>query len=117
MPFNLKAQPISVQEGADPNITATDTRTALFAAAANATPTSLPIVNCLLETATSKPEAKAMVCVRTKDGRSALHFACASSNVDVVKRLLQTGADVNVQSADGATPIARVCKTSLVPVV
>lgn len=106
-----------MQAGADPNTTATDTRTALFAAAANAIPSSLPIMNCLLETATSKQEAKAMVCVRTRDGRSALHFACASSNVDVVKRLLQAGADVNAQSADGATPIARVRKTSLVPVV
>ncbi len=49
-----------------------------------------------------------MVNVRTKDGRSVLHSACASSNVDVVKRLLKAGVDVNVQSADGATPIARV---------
>ena len=49
-----------------------------------------------------------MVCVRTKDDRSVLHSACASSNVDVVRRLLKAGADVNVQSKDGATPIARV---------
>lgn len=49
-----------------------------------------------------------MVSVRTKDDRSVLHSACASSNVDVVRRLLKAGADVNVQSKDGATPIARV---------
>lgn len=50
-----------------------------------------------------------MVSVRTKDGRTPLHSACASSNVDVVKRLLEAGATVNVQSEDGATPLARVC--------
>ena len=42
-----------VQAGADPNITATDTRTALFAAAANTVPSSLSIVDCLLDTALS----------------------------------------------------------------
>ena len=44
----------------------------------------------------------------TRDGRSLLHSACAGSNVDVVKRLLGEGAIVNVQSEDGATPLARV---------
>ena len=53
-------------------------------------------------------QVRQMVNVRTKDGRSVLHSACASSNLDVVKRLLKAGADVNVQSSDGATPIARV---------
>ncbi len=42
-----------IQAGADPNITAGDTRTALFAAAANPIPSSLSIVDCLLDTATS----------------------------------------------------------------
>ena len=65
-------------------------------------------MDCLLDTASSKQEMKDMVCVRTKDDRSVLHSACASSNVDVVRRLLKAGADVNVQSKDGATPIARV---------
>ncbi len=54
-----------------------------------------------------------MVCVRTKDDRSVLHSACASSNVDVVRRLLKAGADVNVQSKDGASPIARVSHSLL----
>ena len=49
-----------------------------------------------------------MVSARTRDGRTILHSACASSNVDVVKRLLAAGAAVNVQSDDGATPLARV---------
>ena len=100
-----------IQAGADPNIPAADTRTALFAAAANAVPSSLSIVDCLLDTATSKQQVKDMVSIRSKDGRSVLHFACASSNIDVVKRVLKAGADVNVQSADGATPIARVSRS------
>lgn len=52
--------------------------------------------------------AQDMVSARTRDGRTILHSACASSNVDVVKRLLAAGAAVNVQSDDGATPLARV---------
>lgn len=102
-----------IKEGADPNIAASDTRTALFAAAANANPSSLPIFNCLLETARSKEAVKEMVSIRTKDGRAILHSACASSNVDVVKRLLEAGAAVNVQSDDGATPLARVHLSSM----
>lgn len=53
-------------------------------------------------------EQQDMVSARTRDGRTILHSACASSNVDVVKRLLEAGAAVNVQSDDGATPLARV---------
>lgn len=58
--------------------------------------------------ATALQERKEMVSATTRDGRTVLHSACASSNVDVVKRLLEEGAVVNVQSEDGATPLARV---------
>lgn len=40
-----------LKNGADPSITASDTRTALFAAAANTHHNSLAIVDCLLDSA------------------------------------------------------------------
>ncbi|KAL3135087.1 hypothetical protein ABBQ32_008032 [Trebouxia sp. C0010 RCD-2024] len=96
-----------LSKGADPAIPASDTRTALFAAAAVTHHSSLSIFDCLLDTAANKQERKEMVSATTRDGRTVLHSACASSNVDVVKRLLEEGAVVNVQSEDGATPLAR----------
>ena len=97
-----------IKAGADPTVAASDARTALFAAAANPNPSSLAIFDCLLETAANKQALQKMISVSTKDKRTILHSACASSNVDVVQRLLKAGAAVNVQSDDGATPLARV---------
>ncbi|XP_056634701.1 protein phosphatase 1 regulatory subunit 12B isoform X5 [Diorhabda carinulata] len=40
-----------------------------------------------------------------KNGATALHVACAKGYTDVIKILLQCGADVDVQDVDGWTPL------------
>ena len=97
-----------LKAGADPEITDNFGRDALFAASFNTGPSGLSIVDCILESVDSEDTLRNLISAQMKDGRTALHAACASSNVDVVKRLLKAGADVNAQSEDGATPVARV---------
>lgn len=97
-----------LQAGADPLITDNFGRNALFAASFNTGSAGLTMVECILDCAQDKQALRELVSAPVKDGRTALHAACASSNVDVVQRLLKAGADVNAQSDDGATPVARV---------
>ena len=97
-----------LQAGADPLITDNFGRNALFAASFNTGSAGLTMVECILDSAYDKQALLELVSAPMKDGRTALHAACASSNVDVVHRLLKAGADVNAQSHDGATPVARV---------
>lgn len=97
-----------LEAGADPMLTDNFGRNALFAASFSTGPSGFTIVECILDSAKDEQALQTLVSAQMKDGRTALHAACACSNVDVVKRLLKAGADVNAQSADGATPVARV---------
>jgi ankyrin repeat protein len=39
------------------------------------------------------------------DGKTALHFACIKSNMEMVKKLIQAGAKVDAQDKAGRTPL------------
>ena len=47
----------------------------------------------------------ALVHARNDTGESALHVACCEGKTDLVRRLIERGADVNVERADGFKPI------------
>lgn len=43
------------------------------------------------------------------EGRTPLHYACCSNNTLLVKDLLKTGADVDVEDQDGYTALHTAC--------
>jgi ankyrin repeat protein len=58
-----------------------------------------------LETADALLAAGAGVDERDERGRTALHYAAAAGYTDVVKRLVERGADATVADVDGVTPL------------
>jgi hypothetical protein len=48
---------------------------------------------------------------------AALHVACANGHEEVVRRLLEGGADVDVKNAEGSTPLHWACLNGHVAVV
>lgn len=53
----------------------------------------------------------------TQHGQTALMLAVSHGRVDVVRLLLQCGADVNVQDADGSTALMCAAEHGHVPIV
>ena len=51
--------------------------------------------------------AGAKVDACTDQGRSSLLYACSKSHVSIAKKLLDEGADINIQDKFGATPLHR----------
>lgn len=43
---------------------------------------------------------------------SALHFACVQGQLDVVGKLLDAGAELEVHSVSGATPLAEAVRSA-----
>jgi len=46
-----------------------------------------------------------LVCVLPQDGGTPLFVACQCNHLDVVKELLERGADLHAQMVDGASPL------------
>jgi uncharacterized protein len=40
-----------------------------------------------------------------KDGNTLLHFAARSGNVELIKKLIESGEDVNAENNKGETPL------------
>ena len=55
--------------------------------------------------------ARKLVEVDSRDsyGRTALHYACSSGNIDIARELLAAGAQVNARNNAGETPLLKAC--------
>lgn len=52
-----------------------------------------------------KRSSKADIDIQDKSGRAALHYAVEQSAIEVVKQLLDKGANVNIEGYYGITPL------------
>jgi ankyrin repeat protein len=99
---NFECIRLLVRAGADINAQASDGETVLIQSArfgANAT----AVHDWLLA------QPKIDIHVRAQEG-TALHIACRYGNIDLVKKLLQNGADANANHASyGSTPLIAAC--------
>ncbi len=87
----------AVTDGADLNKKNPDNQTPLYIAVANK---HKPIVEYLLSKGANISEKNG------EYGSSALHKACASGALDIAKVLVNAGADVNLKSDEGYTPLS-----------
>ncbi len=93
-----KTADLLLEGGADINGRCDEGNTALYYCAA-----MFPKVPGAVEYLCSKgAEVSAVV-----EGRTALHYACFLCNGQAVKILIENGADVNVPSSDGITPLTQ----------
>lgn len=53
-----------------------------------------------------------LTAIRDTDEYTPLHRACYANNVDVVKTLIERGADINAKSGDGWTPLHSAARWS-----
>jgi ankyrin repeat protein len=57
------------------------------------------------------------ISVAGNDGNTPLHYACEGGNLEVVKFLIDSGADVSVAGNDGNTPLHYACEGGNLEVV
>ena len=95
---NLKKTRLLVEAGADVNAQTSDGATAFLVAARR--PGSSAVLRYLLDHGADAKTAN-------KQGTSALHYAAASGDLDMVTLLLERGAAVNAQAQEGTAPLAR----------
>jgi ankyrin repeat protein len=88
-----------VERGADPTIASNPGMTPLVTASI---PGHLETVRCLL----AHPAAAATINRRDQNGKTALWYACINGWGDIVRLLLEKGADPTIPSNDGTTPVA-----------
>jgi ankyrin repeat protein len=48
---------------------------------------------------------------KTIRGNTSLHYACKYGLAEVVKELLEKGADVHAKNNDGKTPLYKACRS------
>ena len=95
---NLKKTRLLVEAGADVNAQTSDGATAFLVAARR--PGSSAVLRYLLDHGADAKTAN-------KQGTTALHYAAASGDLDMVTLLLERGAAVNAQAQEGTAPLAR----------
>jgi ankyrin repeat protein len=90
-----------IKKGANPNIFNKESWSPLDVAATKRY--GCPIIDLLLEA--KKVKGMGDVNDRDKEGRTALHYAAASSNEITAEHLIKKGADLNCQDHNGLTPL------------
>jgi ankyrin repeat protein len=103
--YNLEAERMLIEAGADINATNAAGGTALMLAAASARPEA---VRMLLEKG-------ANVNLRTKRNETALADAATAGNEEIVKMLLDRGAEVNVPDIRGYSPLLYAAGSEATP--
>jgi ankyrin repeat protein len=96
---DLNVMRFLVERGADPTIASHSGSTPLFQASFRG---DLAVVRFLL----GHPRAKAMIKHRNNSGATALWHACFGGRGEVVRTLLESGADPTIATGDGLTPMA-----------
>ena len=76
-----------------------------------------PLVHSIISQYIDVIEYLLSVCPRIvnltdKFGKSPLHFAIESDNVEIVELLIKRGADINMSTMHGITPLMFTCSTS-----
>jgi ankyrin repeat protein len=94
-----------IQEGASVNYRDGDNKTALIHASENKTE-NVKLFGALLDAGADVNEKNGI-------GRTPLSMACKNGHLDIVKLLLQNGAEINEPDEDtGDTPLIQACKTN-----
>ena len=87
-----------LQHGADPNLAANDGNSPLIRAAMASGDAGRGVAALLLD-------AEAEIDHQSKEGATALMFACLASNVEVAKLLLERGANIHLQDCEGISAL------------
>jgi ankyrin repeat protein len=87
----INARHLIEEKGADPNISDKDGATPLHIATANAKNVNLSLIDLFLK------NKQVNINASDNDGRTALHFAIDQNNVNVVRALLENGADPTIR--------------------